>query len=55
MPDDNRRPPRQDNRLHGDSVMQECFTEKRYGQYDEDEVSISLRACSASIGGGPKC
>ena len=27
-------------------------TEKRYGQYSEDDVSVTLRSSSASAGGG---
>ena len=27
-------------------------TEKRYGEYYEDDKSVTLRSCSASVGGG---
>lgn len=30
-------------------------TEKRYGEYSEDDVSVTLRSNSASAGGDQKC
>ena len=33
-------------------MEQITFTEKRCGQYDKDEKSVTLRASSASVGGG---
>ena len=29
-----------------------CYTEKRFFEWHEDEVGVSLRSCSGSYGGG---
>lgn len=50
MPHDNRRSPEPNNGLHGAGVL--CFAEKRFFKWQPDEVSVSLRAKSASYGGG---
>lgn len=49
MPDNNRRPSEQNNRLH-----RTCFAEKRFFKWIEDEVSVSLRNCGGSYGGEVK-
>ena len=33
-------------------MEQSTFTEKSFGQYEQDGISVTIRACSASVGGG---
>lgn len=35
--------------------MKKTYTEVRFFKWKEDEISVSLRASSASYGGGVKC
>lgn len=46
MPNDYGRPRSTPERLHG-----HCFTEVRFFKWQEDDVSVSLRASGASYGG----
>ena len=48
MPNDHRGTSEPSDGLHGI----DCFTEQRYGEYSPTDYSISLRAKSASCGGG---
>ena len=36
----------------GDGLHRSCYTEVRFFKWKRDEVSVSLRAASASYGGG---